>query len=241
MKIIITGGASGLGEAITRRIASACPDSDLHITYNNSQSNAIKLSTEFKNITSHKCNFSNIVEVDKFVAQINGINPDVLINNANTTPFLQKHFHKSKPEDYLAGFENDILPLIKITGESILCFRKKKFGKIINISTAALVGKPPVGSSVYIANKAYLEALSRSWATENIGSNITSNCIAPSMMATSLTNGIDERLLNGIVSNHPLKQLLPVNDVADTVLFFILSSQNINGAILTLNAGMDIR
>jgi 3-oxoacyl-[acyl-carrier protein] reductase len=241
MKILVTGGASGLGESITRRIASACPEYDLHITYNNSQSNAIKLATEFKNITAHKCNFSNIVEVDEFVSEISSINPDVLINNANTSPFLGKHFHKSLPEDYLTGFEHCILPLIKITGESIRCFRKKKFGKIINISTAALVGKPPVGSSVYIANKAYLEALSRSWATENISSNITSNCIAPSMMATSLTNGIDERVLNEIVSNHPLKKLLPVDDVADAVLFFIRSSQHTNGTILTMNAGMDLR
>jgi NAD(P)-dependent dehydrogenase (short-subunit alcohol dehydrogenase family) len=241
MKLIVTGGASGLGESITRRIASAYPDSDLHITFNDSQANAIKLSTEFKNITAHKCNFSNIVEVDKFVSEISVINPDVLINNAYTSHFLGKHFHKTLPEDYITGFEQDLLPLIKLTGESIRCFRKKKFGKIINISTAALVGKPSVGSSMYIANKAYLEALSRSWATENIGFNITSNCIAPSMMATSLTNGMDERLLNEIVSHHPLKQLLPIDDVADAVLFFIRSSQHINGTILTMNAGMDLR
>lgn len=78
---------------------------------------------------------------------------------------------------------------------------------------------PPIGSSTYIANKAYLEKLTKVWAIENSKFNITSNSISPSFMQTKLTSEIDERIIEQIISNHPLKKLLTVDEVAETVLF----------------------
>lgn len=241
MKIIITGGASGLGEAITRLIAVTIHDCEILITFNNSNTNALLLKSVFKNVHIQKCDFCESDEVAAFVTRIIDFNPDVLINNGYSGPFLSKHFHKSSSNEFIASFEQNIIPLIDITRQSILCFRKKKFGKIINISTAALVGKPPVGASEYTANKAYIEALSRSWATENIAFNITSNCISPSIMATTLTAKMDARLIEDIVTKHPLKKLLTVYEVAETVLFFLRSPQHINGIVLPMNAGTDLR
>lgn len=241
MKIIITGGASGLGKAITRKIALTFPEYELFITFNNSEACAIKLRNEFKNVSIMKCNFCNNNEVDAFVSEIGVIAPDVLINNSYTGSFLGKHFYKTNPYDFKMSFEQNILPLIKITNRSIQCFRKKHFGKIINISSAALTGSPPVGSSVYAANKAYLEALSRSWAIENISYNITSNCIAPSMMVTPFTASFDERIVEEVIAKHPLKQLLSIEEVADTVLFFLQASQHINGIVFLMNAGINVR
>jgi NAD(P)-dependent dehydrogenase (short-subunit alcohol dehydrogenase family) len=237
MNIIVTGGASGLGGAITKKLADTYPDSRILITFCNSSTKALELQTQYANIEIVKCDFSHIEEVEAFTEAINSFNPDILINNSYHGAFIRKHFHKEYAEDFLKSYNENIIPVIKITSSALKCFRKKKFGKIINISTSALSGRAPAGTSIYTANKAYIEALSRSWASENISCNITSNCIAPSMMNTSMISGLDERIINEIIEKNPLGRLLLPGEVADVVIFLIRASQHINGITLTMNTG----
>src|ERR1019366_7084787 len=124
--------------------------------------------------------------------------------------------------------------------EAIKTFRKKKFGKIINIISSALVNKPPIGWSEYVANKSYLLAMSKAWAAECIKFNITSNSISPSFMLTNLTSDTDERVIEQMKEEHPLKRLLTTDEVAEAVVFFTKSSQQINGTNLVINAGTEI-
>ena len=133
------------------------------------------------------------------------------------------------------------MPTISITQAAIGVFRKKKFGKIITILTSALTNTPPIGSSVYIANKAYLQQLTKVWANENIKFNITSNSVSPAFMLTKLTNSTDERIVEQITNNHPLKQLLTTDEVADSVIFLVNSTQQLNGIDLLINAGLNIK
>ena len=65
-----------------------------------------------------------------------------------------------------------LIPTILITQSVLNDFRKKKKGKIITILTSFLLNTPPIGASTYVANKAYLGSLVKSWATENIKFNI---------------------------------------------------------------------
>jgi len=101
-----------------------------------------------------------------------------------------------------------------------------------------LVGNPPVGSSEYVAAKAYLASLSKSWAVEN--AYISSNCISPSFMKTQLTSDVDERLIQDMVNKHPLKRLVTVDEVAETVRFLVSASQQINGVNVVMNAATHI-
>jgi NAD(P)-dependent dehydrogenase (short-subunit alcohol dehydrogenase family) len=132
------------------------------------------------------------------------------------------------------------MPTLRITKEAIKVFRKKKFGKIINIISSAIINKPLIGLSAYIANKSYLISMSKSWATEGVKFNITSNSISPSFMQTNLTSDTDERVIDQMNKEHPLKRLLTTDEVAEAVKFFIRSSQQINGTNLIINAGADL-
>ena len=60
-------------------------------------------------------------------------------------------------------------------------------------------------------------------------------------MQTKLTSEIDERIIEQIISNHPLKKLLTVDEVAETVLFLTNDSSQINGVNIVLNAGNKIK
>jgi NAD(P)-dependent dehydrogenase (short-subunit alcohol dehydrogenase family) len=240
MNILITGGASGLGEAITKKLASNLQNK-IFFTFSKSKDNAKKIEEEFLNTTSIKCDFGNTKELELLIDKINDIDIDVLINNAYSGSFLNSYFHKTNDEDFLNGFATNVFPTIKITKATISLFRKKRSGKIITILSAALINTPPIGSSVYVANKSYLSSLVKIWATENAKFNITSNSISPSFMKTSLTSSFDERLVEQMIENHPYKKLLTVEEVAETVSFLVNATNHINGIDFLINAGTNIK
>jgi NAD(P)-dependent dehydrogenase (short-subunit alcohol dehydrogenase family) len=218
MNILITGGASGLGEAITKIFAKN-ENFKIYFTFSNSAENAKNIESKFRNTFPIKCNFKDTESVKSLTSKIGELDIDVLINNAFPGNYLMTHFHKLSSNDFLNDYKHNIIPIIEITQEAINYFRKKKFGKIITILSSALIDSPPVGSSIYVANKAYLKMLTKVWATENSKFNITSNSISPSFMQTKLTSEIDFRIVSQLIENHPLKKLLTVEEVAETVFF----------------------
>ena len=240
MNIIITGGASGLGGSITRALAKD-PGNTVYFTYSRSKEKADRITADHPNTVAVKCDFRSGDEVQQLTAALRGYDPDVLIHNAYSGEFLKSHFHKIPPEDFLTDFTNNILPVIRITQVAIDHFRKKKLGKIITVLTAGLHNIPPMGSSVYLANKAYLEKLTKIWAAENARFNITSNSVSPAFLQTDMTADFDERLVSNMIEAHPLKRLLTVEEVTESVLFLVRCSPQINGTDLLINAATTIR
>lgn len=194
---------------------------------------------EFANTKAIKCDFANDNDVASLCEQIPDMALDALVNNAYT-PIGNKHFHKTETETFKDNFLINILPLINITQAAILQFRKKKQGKIVTITTSYLVNKPPSGLSAYVAEKAYVASLTKSWANENAAFNITSNCIAPSMMVTPFLKNTDERVIEAMTQAHPLKKLLTVEETAESVWLLMQAPSHINGATWVINGGADV-
>jgi 3-oxoacyl-[acyl-carrier protein] reductase len=239
MNILITGGASGVGEAITRHLC-ASQANQVYFTYFRSGEKAKKITEDFSNAISVHCDFEKESDIRELEINLPLFNLDALVHNAYQGDFITNHFHKLNNADFEKSFSVNIMPLVRITREAIKLFRKKRSGKIVNILSAVLVNKPPIGAAVYTAVKAFHESLSKSWATENAAFGITSNCILPAMMKTNLTSTIDERVIEQVVANHPLKELLPLAEVARAVAYFLSASSHVNGTSLVLNAAADI-
>jgi NAD(P)-dependent dehydrogenase (short-subunit alcohol dehydrogenase family) len=238
MKILVTGGASGLGAAIVRMLA-ANSNYTVYFTYASSATAAEEIEKAFPNTKSFHCDFTIPSTVDALLKELSALDIDVVINNASGR-IHKEHFYKINPDIFRSSFEHNVLPALRITQEAIKGFRKKKFGKIINIISSAIVNKPPFGYSEYIANKAYMLSMSKSWANEYIRFNITSNSISPSFMLTNITSDTDERVVEQIKESHPLGAILHPEEVAKAVAFFVGASQQINGTNLVINAGTDI-
>jgi 3-oxoacyl-[acyl-carrier protein] reductase len=167
------------------------------------------------------------------------MNLDILVNNALTS-MKTRHFHQSDPAEFLASFSNNVMPTLRITQQAIKEFRKRKAGRIITVLTSYLVNSPPVGLSEYVANKAYLLSLSRSWSAESARYGITANCVSPSMMKTSLTSHLDDRQIEDVINNSPLRRLVTPDEVADAVFYLATASPQINGVNLLMNGGADV-
>ncbi len=238
MNILVTGGAEGLGKAITLRLLREA-GSRVYITYPASPDRAREIESVNSGVTSIKCDYRSAEDIEALAAAMPAMDLDVLINNA-TVGYTQEHFHKMKPDVFMDSFARNVYPVMRITQQAVSLFRKKKFGKVVNILTAYLVNRPPTGLSEYVANKAYLESMSKSWAAENARFNITSNSISPSFMRTGFTSAVDERIVEEMEANHPLKKLLTPEEVADIVHFFTIAPQHVNGVNMPVNCASDI-
>ncbi len=238
MNILITGGSSGLGKSIVEFAAS--DNNTVYFTYRSHKENADTICSQFNNVVAIHCDFTDSASLESFVNQIAGFNLDVLVNNAYSGITLGRHFHKTPVKDFNEAFQNNVLPLISITQESIETFRKKKSGKIITILTSALVGTPPMGYSVYSATKAYIAQLVKSWSKEYIKFGITSNAVAPDFMQTALTEETNDFVKEQIRESNPLKTILTTEEVASVVLDLINLSSQLNGVTIPVNAGANI-
>jgi NAD(P)-dependent dehydrogenase (short-subunit alcohol dehydrogenase family) len=235
MKILITGGASGLGEAITR-ICADDVGNQVYFTYHRAAENAASLEKEYPNSKGIACNFMINSDLERLKSQIEIMDIDVLINNAYAGECIKTYFHKIESNEFVDDFLNNVIPTVEITQAAIKCFRAKKKGKIITILTSFLINSPPLGASIYVANKAYLAELSRVWASENKKFNITSNTVSPSFMLTPSTARVDERVVEQMMNDHPLKQLLTTSEAAEVIAFLCKASQQINGIDIPINS-----
>lgn len=238
MNILITGGAAGLGQAITLELAKNKKDK-IYFTYFKSSQHAGEIQKKLSNTKGVRVNFLKESDLKNLTSKISSMDLDVLVNNAIVN-LEQEAFHKVSSNKFRQNFQGNILPIIKITQAALDTFRKKRFGKIITILSSYLVGNPPVGLSSYVAEKAYLMSLAKSWATEYAKFNITSNCISPSPMQTGLQEKTDPRIIEQMIENHPLRRLLTVKEVAEAVEFYTKCSQQINGNNLIMNAAENV-
>ena len=234
MRIFITGGSSGLGKSLVEMLALE-KKNKIFFTYCNSLDTAKKIETRFNNVKKLYLDFSNEVHIANIIKKIPELNCDVLVNNAYSS-FENLHFRKINYRKFENSFKINVLTTLRITQAMINVFIPKKFGKVINVLTSALISNPNIGSSEYIANKAYLLSMNKSWATEYSKFNITSNAVSPSLMRNNFTKGIDERILEIEERKHPLKKFISEKEVCNTIKYIIESSQHLNGQNIILNA-----
>jgi len=241
MNILVTGGSSGLGEAITRKLASD-PANMVYFTYCHSKNKAAQIEQELPNTKALQVDLCSTESLQELFVQMDTMDLDGLINNAYSggDP-VKTHFYKINPDEILADFQHNVLSTVQITQKAIGIFRKKKKGNIVTVLTSYLINTPPLGLSIYVANKAYLKALVTVWASENNKFNISSNAVSPSFMMTNMTQSTDERIIEQLVQNHPLKKLLPAEEVAEAVAFLTKVSPQFNGIDLPITAGVLVK
>jgi NAD(P)-dependent dehydrogenase (short-subunit alcohol dehydrogenase family) len=239
MNILITGGSSGLGKAIVYESAKD-PNNKVYFTYQCHKVQAEEIEAKYLNTKALVCDFNCDDSVNVLLNLIPSMELDAIVNNAYAGEVEGKHFHKTEAKEFLDSFGINIIPTIKITQKVLETFRKRKHGKIITVLTAYLLNQPPIGYSLYTANKAYLAQLAKTWSKEYIKYGITSNCVSPNFMQTELTKETNALMIEQMISQHPLNKLLTVEEVATTISFLLNSSNQINGVNIPLNAGINI-
>ena len=115
---------------------------------------------------------------------------------------------------------------------------KRRHGRIINItSIVGVTGNPGQGN--YAASKAGMIGMSKSLAAEVASRNITVNCIAPGFISSPMTDALNDKQREGILTTIPMGRLGQGAEIAAAAVY--LASQEaayVTGQTLHVNGGM---
>lgn len=240
MNILITGGTSGLGKASVELLSKA--GHKVYFSYlpiERYTQEANKMINANCNLTALPLDFCEEDSVGEFCECIKLLDIDVLVNNVYAGKAQGNHFYKTPVDDFLMAFQNNVIPTLRITQACLEGMRIRRYGKIINIITSYVLDTPPTGMAVYTSTKAYLRQISRSISKELGRFNITSNCLLPDFMNTDFGK-VEDFQLEQMIAAHPLKRLLTPEEVAQIIVHFVNSSQQLNGVEMPINAAQHI-
>lgn len=233
---IVTGGSQGIGEAISRRLASM--GADIAVLYVGSDEPAKKVCEDITKeygvkIKSYYCDVSNFEDAKKTVAQIKTDfgGAAILVNNAGIT--RDGLIATMKEEDFDAVISVNLKGAYNMIRHCTGLFLRAKEGCIINISSVSgLMGN--AGQSNYAASKAGLVGLTKSVAKELAPRGIRCNAIAPGFIQTSMTQSQTE---NPLLKMIPLARMGSPEDIADAAEFLVKASY-VTGEVIKVDGGI---
>ena len=161
---------------------------------------------------------------------------DGLINNAGITQ--DNLAIRMSLDEWKKVIDVNLTSLFLLSKFAIKKMLKNKSGKIVNI-TSVVGHTGNLGQANYTASKAGIVAMSKSLAIEYAKKNININCISPGFIKTAMTDKIDDKFKEVIVSKIPSARLGEPEDIANAALFLCSNQSNyINGETLHVNGGM---
>jgi 3-oxoacyl-[acyl-carrier protein] reductase len=115
---------------------------------------------------------------------------------------------------------------------------RRRYGRVVNISSVVgVTGNPGQGN--YCASKAGLIGMTKSLAMEVASRGITANCIAPGFIESAMTDELNEKQKDGILSAIPSKRMGTASEVADAALYLASDMATyVTGQTIHVNGGM---
>jgi len=238
---IVTGGAKGLGFGIAEYLAS---NDFITVIFDIDDSAFKTLENKFicKKVDV-TCEESVVKAVKEVISEFNKI--DLLVNNAGII-FSAPLLNIMKPAEMrhsLSEFKRNIdinmisvFLVTSIVAEQMVIKRTK--GVIVNISSISASGN--AGQSAYSAAKAGVEAMTKVWSKELGAFGIRTNAVSPGFIDTpSTSSAINDKIIDHVIKNTPLKRLGRVTNVAQAVLHLV-NNDFLNGTVLEVNGGLVI-
>ena len=235
-KVIITGATGGIGKSI---IKSFVEQGAKVLATGTNEEKLKSLKNTYSDIITRKFDISKHHDIEKFIEDTTNLlegTPDILVNNAGIT--RDNLSLRMSNEEW-----NEVLNL-NLTSTFLLCkfclkkMIKNKYGKIVNI-TSVVGHTGNVGQANYAASKSGIIGFSKSLALEYAKKNININCVSPGFIQTQMTDKIDPKYKELIVSKIPSNRLGSTEDVANVVIFLSSDLANyITGETIHVNGGM---
>ncbi len=232
----MTGGASGIGAAITARLAAEGAEvwvGDIDVE------GAERVAGE---ISGHAIEL-DVTELESARAAVDAIGtPDILVNNAGTDEF--GFFTYTTPEQWQRLIAINLVGVLNCTHAALPSMQEAGYGRIVTISSeAGRVGSK--GSAVYSATKGAVVAFMKAIARENARYGITANSIAPGPIETPLLMGarefgeIGERVIENMKEGTQMKRLGRPDEVAAAVAFLASDDATyVTGETLGVSGGL---
>ncbi|MBR6563686.1 MAG: SDR family oxidoreductase [Clostridia bacterium] len=230
-KALITGGARGIGEAISRALSRE--GYYLYIHCNKSVDAAKSLCEELGN-AEYVCADLGDREAVKMLAD-RCKDLDVLVNNAGVA--LVAPFDSVSVEDARRMYEINMLAPINLARAVLPSMISKKKGSIVNISS--VFGESGGSCEVdYSASKAALIGFTKALAKEVGPAGIRVNCVCPGLIDTDMNDDLTFEDVESLCDEIPLERMGRENEVAECVAFLVSERASyVTGSVIDVNGG----
>ena len=216
---IVTGSASGIGQAIVKRLAAHGAKA---VVVDINQENADKTAAEIRAAQGHAiaigCNVTNKTEVQAMVQKVLDQHGqiDILVNNVGIV--RDNYITKMPEEDWDLVIDTNLKSYFLCSQAVVPHMREREYGRIVNVSSRAWLGN--VGQANYSAAKGGVVSLTRVLGLELGKSGITANCIAPGLIDTPLYQNLRDDVREKLKKAQPSPKIGTPEEVAYAAHFF---------------------
>ena len=233
---LVTGGANGIGAAISRRLAAEGASVIVgDIDTAGAESVAAEISGQAVEL--------DVTDLDSSKGAVEGAGGvEILVNNAGTDQF--GFFNETTPEQWELVLAVNLRGVLNCTYAALPGMQEAGYGRIVNIaSEAGRIGSK--GSAVYSAAKGGVIAFTKVIAREGARFGINVNGIAPGPIETPLLmqaaefGEIGRKIIENMKAGTQLRRLGQPDEVAAAVAFFASDDASyVTGEILGVSGGM---
>jgi 3-oxoacyl-(acyl-carrier-protein) reductase len=239
---LITGGARGIGAAISQCLADAGADIALGFHHGRERAEVLSdaLTRDGQGVSVHQGNVAQQDDCTRVAQEVLDRHGriDFLVNNAGIT--VDKTVRKMSADDWYRVLEVNLSGTFHMTRAVLNHMIAQGRGRIVNISS--VIGQTgSIGQANYAASKSGLLGFTKSLALEVANKGITVNCVAPGFIETEMVAAMPKHALDAAVARIPLGRLGNVREVARCVRFLLEDdAAYITGSVLTVNGGLEM-
>jgi 3-oxoacyl-[acyl-carrier protein] reductase len=233
---LVTGAASGIGLATAKRFIEE------GATIAACDFNTEALDKAFKEIGNAYRPYKMDVSdhdgvkriVDEIVSDLGKI--DILVNNAGIT---KDNFLVKMPEaDFDAVINVNLKGVYNVTKAVVPYMMERGSGVILNASSVVGV-YGNIGQTNYVASKAGVIGMTKTWAKEFARYNIRVNAVAPGFIKTPMTSKVPQKVIDYMNSKTPLGRMGEAVEIANAYLFLASDEASyVTGQILGVDGGL---
>lgn len=184
------------------------------------------------------CDLSDMAAVEALVpaAEEKMEKLDILVANAGMN--RDNLFVQLKDEDWDKVIAVNLTATFRLTRAAVKTMMRRRFGRVIGISSVVgFTGNPGQGN--YTASKAGMVGMMKSVAAEYAKRSVTANCIAPGIIASAMTDKLNDKQRETILSKVPAGKLGTPLDVAAAAVYLASDEAHyVTGQTIHVNGGM---
>ena len=224
---IVTGAASGIGNAVARVLASR----GAHVVLADRDQSTLErsgegLASEGFTVSTFAADISDPTAVSNLTshAQAQG-NVAILVNSAGITGPLDRPTHQLDIEEFDATYSVNLRGAILLTMAVLPLMVERNYGRILHVaSIAGKEGNPNMAP--YNVSKAGMIGFIKGCAKEYATSGITINAVAPAVIRGPMVEGEPPEQIEYMLSKIPMKRMGEPADVAEVVAFAVSPACN---------------
>ncbi|MGB5648326.1 MAG: 3-oxoacyl-ACP reductase FabG [Muriicola sp.] len=234
---IVTGGARGIGQAISELFAKEGATVIILDLLEQGQEVAEGITADGGKAEFHSVSVTDKSAIEQLFSEVHSKygKIDILINNAGIT--RDRTLEKMSEAEWDAVIDVNLKGVFLCTQAVIPYMKAAKYGRIV--SAASNVGlRGNFGQTNYAATKAGVIAMSKTWTVEFGKYGITANAIAPGFTMTDMVDKIPEEHFAAIKASIPLKTVAQPIDIAYGYLYLASDEARfVSGICLTIDGG----